>query len=53
MAKKLALFGGEKEVTLPFPKWPQVTEEMIKEVVRVMREETLSILTMGEQLLCI
>jgi len=45
MAKKLALFGGEKEVTLPFPKWPQVTEEMIKEVVRVMREETLSILT--------
>lgn len=44
MAKKLALFGGKKTVTLPFPKWPQVTEEMIREVVKVMREEPLSIL---------
>lgn len=45
MTQKLALFGGEKTVTLPSPKWPQVTEEIIREVVRVMREEPLSILT--------
>ena len=41
-SKDLALFGGEKAVTLPMPKWPRISEEEIAAVVKQMLDGRLS-----------
>jgi dTDP-4-amino-4,6-dideoxygalactose transaminase len=36
-----ALLGGSKAVTLPFPVWPRIDDEVIREVTRVLTSEPL------------
>lgn len=42
-SKDLALFGGEKAVTLPMPKWPRIAEEEIAVAVKQMLTGPLSV----------
>ena len=41
MKSKPALLGGPKAVTQPFPVWPRVDDEVVREVTRVMTSEPL------------
>jgi len=41
MSNKPALLGGPKAVTQPFPIWPRVDDEVVREVTRVLTSEPL------------
>ena len=40
--KKLALMGGTPSVNEKFPKWPQITDEDVREVVSTLQTYNLS-----------